>query len=111
MKVKTGDKILVTAGKNRNATGKVMRTFQKTKKIVVEKVNMQKKHIKKTTSRAGEIITYEAPIHVSNVKVVCPQCTKPTRVGYTILKNKKKQRICKKCQESLDKAPTTSKKS
>ncbi len=111
MKVKTGDKILVTAGKNRNATGKVMRTFQKRERVVVEKVNMQKKHIKKTTSRPGEIITYEAPIHVSNVKVICPQCNKPTRVGYIILENKKKQRVCKKCQESLDKITTPRKKS
>ena len=111
MKVKKDDKVLVIAGKNRNATGKVMRTFKKTNKIVVEKVNMRKKHIKKTTSRPGEIITYEAPLQVSNVKVLCPQCEKATRVGYIILENKKKQRICKKCNQSLDKTPTSRKKS
>lgn len=110
MKVKKDDKVLVLAGKNRKATGKVMRTFQKTDKIVVEKVNMRKKHIKKTSNRPGEIITYEAPIHASNVKVICPHCERATRVGYIVLENKKKQRVCKKCKESLDKATTTTRK-
>jgi large subunit ribosomal protein L24 len=107
MKVKKDDKVIVIAGKNRNATGKVMRTFKKTNKIVVEKVNMQKKHIKKTQSRPGEIITYEAPMNASNVKILCPSCNKATRVGYIILENKKKQRICKKCKQSIT-APKTS---
>jgi large subunit ribosomal protein L24 len=104
MKVKQGDNVLVTAGKNKGAKGKVMRVMKKNEKIVVEKVNMRKKHVKKTQSRPGEIITYEAPIHVSNVKVVCPGCNKGVRVGYTILESGKKQRVCKKCQQSLDKA-------
>jgi len=112
MKVKTGDKIVVLAGKDKTSTGKIMRVFKKANKIVVEKVNMQKKHIKKTNTRPGEIITYEAPIHASNVKIICPSCSKATRVGYTKLENGKKQRICKKCNESLDQiqAPTTKKK-
>ncbi len=109
MKVKKDDNVLVTAGKSRNSTGKVMRTFRKSDKIVVEKVNMRKKHIKKTTSRPGEIITFEAPIHASNVKVLCPHCSKATRVGYIILENKKKQRVCKKCNQSLDKVSTSKK--
>lgn len=110
MKLKTGDKIVVTAGKNKTSTGKIMRVFQKTGKIVVEKVNMQKKHIKKTTSRPGEIISYEAPLHSSNVKVICPSCNKATRVGYIKLENGKKQRVCKKCSQSLDQATTSTKK-
>ncbi len=108
MKIKTGDKVVVTAGKDKTSTGKVMRTFKKTKKVVVEKVNMQKKHIKKTTTRPGEIIQYEAPIHASNLKVICPSCNKTTRVGYTKLENGKKQRVCKKCSQSLDQALVSS---
>lgn len=102
MKVKIGDNVLVIAGKNKGAKGKVMRVFKKTDKIVVEKVNMRKKHIKKTSSKPGEIITYEASIHVSNVKVMCAKCKKDVRVGYVILESGKKQRICKKCNEPLD---------
>lgn len=104
MKVKQGDNVVVTAGKNKGSKGKVMRVMKKNDKIVVEKVNMRKKHIKKSQSRPGEIITYEAPIHVSNVMVMCPGCNKGVRVGYTILENGKKQRVCKKCNKALEKA-------
>ncbi|KKR07797.1 MAG: 50S ribosomal protein L24, large subunit ribosomal protein L24 [Candidatus Peregrinibacteria bacterium GW2011_GWE2_39_6] len=109
MKIKTGDTVLIISGKNKNAKNKVMRVLQKQQRIVVEKVNIRKKHIKKTSAKAGEIISYEAPIHVSNVKVVCPNCNKPARVGYTFLADKKKQRICKKCQQSLDQTPSKKK--
>ena len=102
MKIKVGDNVAVITGKDKGKTGKVMRTMKKRNAIVVEKVNVKKRHIKKTTTRSGEIIQFEAPIDVSNVKVVCPQCKKAARVGYTIPKDGKKRRMCKKCGESVD---------
>ncbi len=101
MKILSNDTVLVIAGKDKGKTGKVMRTLTKRDRIVVEKINIIVKHIKKTPQRAGERIKREAPIHISNVKLVCPNCKKPTRVGYTQLKTGKKARICKKCNEGV----------
>lgn len=102
------DNVLVITGKDRGKTGKVIKSIPKDEKVVVEKVNMRTKHIKKTQTRPGDKITFEAPMDVSNVMIVCPNCKKRTRVGYKKLETGKKQRICKKCNESLDKI--TSKK-
>ncbi|MBN1494408.1 50S ribosomal protein L24 [Candidatus Peregrinibacteria bacterium] len=110
MKVKTNDNVIVIAGKNRGKSGKILRTMEKEKKIVVEKINLITKHIKKTQQKPGSKIQHEAPIDVSNVMVICPNCKKATRVGYKILENGKKQRVCKKCKESLDKISQTTKK-
>ena len=102
MKIKESDNVLITAGKDKGEKGKVMRVLRKQDKITVEKVNIRTKHVKKTQSRPGEIIKFEAPLHVSNVMVICPSCTKRTRVGYVKLESGKKQRVCKKCKQSLD---------
>ena len=104
MKVKMNDNVLVIAGKDRGKSGKVMRTMAKDEKIVVEKLNMRTKHIRKTQTKPGSKIEFEVPMPVSNVMVICPNCKKTTRVGYTKLESGKKQRVCKKCSESLDKA-------
>jgi len=109
MKVKVNDTVRIETGKDKGKEGKVLRVMVKTKKIVVEKVNIRTKHIKKTTQKAGEIIKFEAPIDVSNIMVLCPNCKKPTRVGYKKLKDGKKERICKKCSEDLDKNVKTKK--
>lgn len=102
MKVKANDNVLVISGKDRNKTGKVMRTITKDNKVVIEKVNMRTKHIKKTQTAPGSKIQFEAPLNVSNVMVICPNCKKATRVGYTKLENGKKQRMCKRCNKELD---------
>lgn len=104
MKVKVNDKVLITTGKYKGKTGKVMRVYKKTEKITVEGVNVRTKHIKKTTTRAGQKIKYEAPFSVSNVMVICPNCEKTTRVAYKIPGKGKKFRVCKKCGESLEQA-------
>jgi large subunit ribosomal protein L24 len=101
MKIISSDTVLVIAGKDKGKTGKVMRALHSTKKIVVEKVNLIKKHIKKREGQPGKKIKFEKPIDVSNVKLICPNCKKSTRVGYIKLKNGKKARICKKCQEGV----------
>ena len=117
MKVKAKDKVLVIAGKYKGKTGTVMRVFKKTNRITVEKINIRTRHIKKTATQAGQRIQYEAPFNASNVKVICPNCNKPTRVSYNIpAKSKdsarvaKKYRVCKKCNESLEQAVSTTEK-
>lgn len=103
MKIRIDDNVLVTKGKYRKKTGKILRVFEKRNKIVVEKVNIRTRHIKKRPGQPGQTIHYEAPFSSSNVLVICPQCSKTTRVSHIILKTGKKQRVCKKCSQSLDK--------
>lgn len=102
MKVKVSDTVSIITGKDKGKTGKVTRVYKKSGKVTVEKVNIRTKHIKKSQSAQGEKITFEAPINASNVQVVCPHCNKKVRVAYKVEKGQKKQRICRKCNESLD---------
>jgi large subunit ribosomal protein L24 len=109
MKLKTGDTVVIITGKDRGKTGKIMRVMKKTARIVVEKINIKKKHIKKTQSRAGEIISFEAPIHVSNVMLVDPKSGKRSRIGYKRLEDGKKIRIAKNSGTTLDEKVKTPK--
>ncbi len=102
MKIKANDKVLVISGKDKGKISKVLRVIAKHNKIVVEKVNMRTKHIKKTSTAAGQKITFEAAMDASNVMVMDPKENKPTRVGYKILANGKKERIAKLSGTSLD---------
>lgn len=107
MKIKVNDNVMILSGKDKGKTGRVSRVYHKREKVVVEKINMVIKHIRKTQTRPGERITFEAPMPTSKVIIVCPHCGKATRVGYTMIKKNdsiKKERICKKCSQSLDKS-------
>lgn len=105
MKIKKGDTVLVISGKYRGKTGKVLKAFPKEMKILVDGVNLVKKHVKpKRTGEKGQIIQIPKPISVSNVKLICPSCKKATRVGYRISEEngeKLKKRICKKCKREI----------
>lgn len=101
MKIKKDDKVLIISGKDRGKQGKVLRALPSKGLIVVEKVNMVKKHIKSREGVKGGVFSYEKGIDVSNVKLICPQCEKPTRVGAVIDKNGKKQRACKLCKSTI----------
>ncbi len=105
-KLKKDDKVQVLAGKDKGKIGKVLKVLRKKDRIVVEKVNMVKRHTKANpyTQQPGGIIEKEAPLHISNVALVCEKCTKPTRVGYKIVgeEKKKKVRFCKKCNEVIE---------
>ncbi len=106
MKIKKDDTVLIISGKYRGKTGKVLRAFPKEEKILVEGVNIMKKHQKpRRTGEKGQIIEMLSPIDVSNVKLFCPKCGKATRVGYKIRANIKNQkskiRVCKKCGEEI----------
>lgn len=102
MNIHLSDNVLVIAGKYRGKNGKVTRIDSKHNRITVEKVNIRTRHIKKRPNQAGQKIQYEAPLHVSNVMVICPSCKKTTRVGHLTMSNGRKQRVCKKCVQSLD---------
>ncbi len=103
MKIRRGDEVLVLTGRDRGETGKVRRAFPRENRVLVEGVNMVKRHMKPRgrTSQAG-IITREAPIHVSNVMLICPKCQQPTRIGIRLLEDGSKARVCKKCQEVIE---------
>ena len=103
MKVKVGDKVKVIAGKDKGKTGTVRFTLKKKDKVVVEGINIVKKHMKPNTmNETGGILEVEAPIHASNVMIVDPKTKKRTRIGHTIDKNNKKVRITKKSNEKID---------
>jgi large subunit ribosomal protein L24 len=102
MRVKRDDKVVVISGKDKGTEGKVIRSIPNSKRVVVQGVNFIKKHIKKTSQKAGERITLEAPIAVSNVMVICPSCSKPTRVKVDVSTSGKRNRACKKCSASLE---------
>lgn len=103
MKLKLNDQIVVISGKDKGKSGKIMKVLKKSNKITVEKINIRTKHIKKKQDKPGEKIQYEAAMSASNVMIMCPGCNKKTRIGYKLAKDSKKQRICKKCNEPLDK--------
>jgi large subunit ribosomal protein L24 len=101
MKLKKGDRVRVLTGKDRGDEGDVMRVFPKEGKVIVEGVNVVKKHQRalRATMQAG-IIDKDMPMQASNVAIVCRNCGKPTRVGYRTEGNNK-IRVCKKCKSDL----------
>ena len=102
MNFKVGDKVVVIAGSNKGKEGKIIKTLRSENKVVVEGVNIVKKHQKPTGNNAGGIIEMEAPINASNVMIIDPKTKKRTRIGHTTDKNGKKIRISKKSNEKLD---------
>lgn len=103
MKIRKNDTVLVTTGKDRGKKGKVRRALPKDGRVVVEGLNMIKRHSRaRRAARQAGIIELEAPIHVSNVMLVCDKCKKPARVGYRTLEDGRKVRICRACNEPID---------
>lgn len=101
MKIKKGDQVLVISGKEKGKKGKVIKILLKEKKIIIEGLNIRKRHSKpRKSGQKGEIIEFPAPINVSNVELICPKCGKAVRIGYKIVE-KKKYRICKKCGQEI----------
>lgn len=102
MKLKTGDKVVVIAGKDKGKEGKITKTLRSENKVVVEGVNIAKKHVKPNGQAAGSIVEIEMPINASNVMIVDPKTKKGTRIGHEIDKNGKKIRVSKKSNSNLD---------
>ena len=109
MKIKTGDTVVVIDGEQRSTKGnivkgEVLKVFPKETRIIVENVNMLTKHQKpQGPNMPGGIIKFEGPIHVSKVALFCKKCDRGVRVGYDVLKDGSKVRVCKSCGEVLDK--------
>ena len=102
MKLKTGDKVVVIAGKSKGKVGTIIKTLKNENKVVVEGVNMVKKHLKPNGQESGSIVEREAAIDASNVMILDPKTKKPTRIGHTTNKTGKKVRVAKKSNENLD---------
>lgn len=100
-KIRSGDEVLVTAGRNKGQRGKVRINIIERDRVVIEGVNMVKKHIKRGQARQAGIVEVEAPLHVSNVRLICPSCDQPTRVGVRPGASGKNERYCKKCDAAV----------
>lgn len=102
--VKKDDRVKVLAGKDKGKTGKILRAFPDDQTVIVEGVNMIKKHQKPMGMNIqGGIIEKEAPVHVSNVMLICPSCKKASRTGNRFLADGTKVRYCKNCNQAIDK--------
>ena len=104
MNIKSGDTVIIIAGKDKDKKGKVLRVLPKENRVIVEGINMLTKHKKaQGPTQQGGIIHQEGPIDVSKVMYYCDKDKQGVRVGYKFLENGKKTRVCKKCGEILDK--------
>lgn len=101
MKVKKGDNVLIIAGKDKGRTAKIIKSIPKELKILVEGINLKKKHVRpKRQGEKGQVVEIPAALDISNVKIICPKCGKATRVGYSV-EGENKNRICKKCKQTI----------
>ena len=105
IQIRKNDQVKVIAGKDLNKTGRVLRVLRDKGRVVVEGVSFLKRHTRPNPQKQikGGIVEREAPIHVSNVMIVCGACGKATRIGHNVLADGKKVRICRSCNSSLDK--------
>jgi len=102
--VRRGDTVAIIAGRERGKRGKVLRVLPGAGRVVVEKVNMMKKHQKPTQKlRQGGIIEREAALALANVLLVCGRCDQPSRAGIKVLGDGRKVRVCRRCGETIDK--------
>jgi large subunit ribosomal protein L24 len=101
--LKKNDKVIVLTGKEKGKIGTVLKVDLEKSRAIVEKINMVKRHTRPgPKSTQGGIIEKEAPIHISNLMMVCSKCAEPTRIGMRILEDGTKSRMCKKCSELLN---------
>ena len=102
--IKKNDLIMVVQGRERGKSGRVLRVLPEKKKVLVEKINFVKRHTRPHgQQRRGGILEKEAPLHISNVRLLCEKCNKPVRIRHRVLEGGKKTRVCHKCGESFDK--------
>jgi len=97
--VKRDDEVQVLAGRDRGKRGKILAMLPKLGRARVQGVNIVKRHMKKQQNQPGQIVEKEAPIHVSNLMLICKNCGQPTRTGHRFLAEGAKVRVCKKCGE------------
>jgi large subunit ribosomal protein L24 len=103
VELKKDDKVKVIAGKDKGKIGKVLKVHQKKNRVLVENINMIKRHSRPSAqNRQGGIVEREAAIHWSNVMLMCNKCMSPVRIKTQILEDGKKKRVCRKCDEFID---------
>ncbi len=102
MGIKKGDIVQVLTGKEKGKTGKVLNILKKKNRVVVEKLNLIKKHQKPDAKGKGGIVEKEGSIHLSNVMLFCSKCNSGARAGFKVLEDGEKVRFCKKCNETMD---------
>jgi large subunit ribosomal protein L24 len=103
VQIRKNDSVMVIGGKERGKTGKVLRVLLDRDAVIVERLNMVKRHTKpRGPQQPGGIVEKEASIHASNVMIMCDKCNAPVRIGHKILADGKKIRICRRCNEALD---------
>ena len=102
-KIKKDDKVIVIAGREKGKIGAVLKVDSEKRRVIVEKVNMVKRHAKPGPQTAqGGIIEKESPLQLSNLMIVCNKCTEATRIGKRLLEDGSKVRVCRKCGEPMD---------
>jgi large subunit ribosomal protein L24 len=104
LKIKKGDRVVVVTGKDKGRTGEVLKVLPKDNRVVVQGVNMVKRHTRPAMGNPGGIVEKEGTIHVSNVAHIDPKDSKPTRVGYKTLEDGRKVRVARRSGEVLDRA-------
>lgn len=102
LNIKKNDRVMVIAGREKGKIGKVLKVFPEKGRLLIEKVNMIKRHTKATKVGQGGIMEKEAPLHVSNVMIMCDKCSAPVRAGRKALEDGKSVRVCRKCGEQLE---------
>ena len=103
MQIRRNDSVIVISGKERGKTGKVLRVLREKNAVIIERVNLVKRHTKpRGPQQPGGIVEKEAAIDASNVMILCDKCNAPVRVGRKMLSDGKKIRICRRCKEALD---------
>ncbi len=99
--IKKKDKVMVMTGKDKGKTGEVLKIFAEKKRVLVSKINFIKRHTRPTQTDPGGIREKEAPVHISNLMLICSKCSKPTRRKIDFLSDGKKVRVCRKCGEMI----------
>ncbi|MBI2405867.1 50S ribosomal protein L24 [Candidatus Microgenomates bacterium] len=102
-KLRVGDEVLITAGKDKGRRGKVEKMFPRSGRVLIPGLNVYKKHQRALGKQKGGIIEFSRPLPLSNIALLCPHCTKLTRVGMKFLNTGEKVRICRKCGRQIDK--------
>ena len=105
LKIKANDEVYILSGKDKGKRRKVLSVIPKKERVIVEGINFIKRHTKKNLPKStGGIITKEAPVHISNVKLICARCGKPTRTFRKLLENGRRVRMCVKCNEVAERS-------
>ena len=101
-RIKKNDVVMVTSGKDKGKTAKVLRAYRDTSRVLLEGVNLVKKHVRRTQeNQQGGIVRMERPISISNVMFFCKNCNRPVKTGFSLSKDGVKSRFCKRCKQAI----------